>query len=347
MLRSPLSADPSRTSMLRKRFEREIIKRYANLKRAIYQLIVVEDALGLKTTKTKNWFDKLTSNTRWKFRTSSVKLEEFRKWLQSQIALDVIPDEDDKLRQDEWWEKYTYEAYEKGVLRAFTDAKQKRLDESLPVYEAKKEQFLRDSFVQPESAEKVKLLASRVFTDLKGVTDVMSSQMSRVLVDGLSRGAGPMEIARELNDRVEHIGITRSRLIARTETIRAHAEGQLDALERMGVEEVGVAVEWDTAGDSRVCPLCSSMDGVILKVKESHGLIPRHPNCRCSFLPANVGESTKGQIRSPKGIKEAIDESIEREIPKGSKRTLAEQKKRTSWGGADTKINKKRPQPIT
>lgn len=297
-------------------------------------------------TKLLDPIPKPTVNTRWKFRTSSIKLEEFRRWLQEQIALEIIPDEDDPSQQDEWWEKYVTEAYEKGVLRAFTDAQAKLLSESSIAYDARKEQFLRDSFVQPESREKVQLLASRVFTDLKGVTDVMSQQMSQVLVEGLSSGSGPMEIARKLNDRVEHIGITRSRVIARTEILRAHNEGQLDAFERMGVEEVGVAVEYDTAGDGRVCKLCSAMDGVVLTVKESRGLLPRHPQCRCVYLPANVGESTKGQIRGKQGIQSAIDESIEREIPKGSKRTLAEQKARTKWGGADTKISKKRPKSI-
>ncbi len=344
-MKNPLRADPSRTGPLVKRFEREIVKRYTKLKQAIYDLIVREDALGLKNKHKPGLFN-LVANVRWKFRTSPQKLEEFRRWLALEIAADILPDEDDPIKQDEWWEKYTYAAYEQGVLRAFNDARPKHLDESVDYYNGTKEQFLRDSFVQPESAEKVKLLASRVFTDLKGVNDVMSQQMSRILVEGLSSGDNPLTIARELNDRVDAIGITRARTIARTEVIRAHAEGQLDALERLGVEEVGVAVEWDTAGDGRVCKLCSSMDGVVLKVKESHGLIPRHPNCRCAFLPANVGESTKGQIRTPAGIKAAIDESVEREIPKGSKRTLAEQKKRTKWGGADTKINKNRPKSI-
>lgn len=532
-VKSPLKSDPSRTSMLRKRFEREIIKRYTNLKRAIYQLIVVEDALGIKAnpkpaaspyvfnslldwvkyvlnfnpsqprdyrgrwtsggagslhSALSNWvespesvsqetkanladeakesrsskaelirisredrghrlgemvdfegptsftgsvekvlagnpighigwkssdkalykitkptrgldidysnitspkfsaigenetivsgryrvskIEKITEpgtnigygykttlyhlteievptvNTRWKFRTSPQKLEEFRRWLAIQIDAEIIPDEDDPIKQDEWWEKYVYEAYEKGVLRAFTDVQAKTLGESAIAYDARKEQFLRDSFVQPESAEKVKLLASRVFTDLKGVTDVMSSQMSRVLVEGLSRGDGPMKIARELNDRVDAIGITRSRVIARTEILRAHNEGQLDAFEAMGVEEVGVAVEYDTAGDGRVCKLCSAMDGVVLTIKESRGILPRHPQCRCVYLPANVGESAKGQIRSPAGIKKAFNTSIKREIPAGSKRTIAEQKALSKWGGADAKISKNRPKSI-
>jgi len=90
-------------------------------------------------------------------------------------------------------------------------------------------------------------------------------------------------------------------------------------------------------------------------------------------VPANVGESTKGQKRSQAEIKRALDKSIRTEMPKGrlmkdgtrrfqhpdtgrftlkrSKRTLAEQKARTSWAGADKKISKVRPkspvEPLT
>ena len=150
-------------------------------------------------------------------------------------------------------------------------------------------------------------------------------------------------MAREMSKRLS-IARGRAEVIARTEIIRAHAEGQLDALERMGVERIGVAVEWSTADDTRVCPLCSAMDGVVIKVKESHGLIPRHPQCRCAFIPANVGEPTTGQIRSKSEITTRIDRSLKREG--GKKRTLKESKSRSTWAGKNKTIAKKRPKSI-
>src|SRR5690606_33704519 len=85
------------------------------------------------------------------------------------------------------------------------------------------------------------------------------------------------EIARELNRQID-VGAKRAATIARTEIVRAHNEGALDALEELGVDEIGVMVEWSTAGDNRVCPLCRPLEGVILKTKEAHGMFPRHPN---------------------------------------------------------------------
>jgi len=66
----------------------------------------------------------------------------------------------------------------------------------------------------------------------------------------------------------------------------------------------------------------------------------------CSYVPANVGESGEGQVYSQKDIKAAIDASIEAELPKRTKRSLAEQKKRTSWLGADADIDEDRPKSV-
>jgi hypothetical protein len=71
----------------------------------------------------------------------------------------------------------------------------------------------------------------------------------------------------------------------------------------------------------------------VLKVNEAHGMLPRHPNCRCTFLPANVGELTAEQKRGKSRIEAAIKRSVKRE---GGER-------RSSWAGASRKIAKARP----
>lgn len=288
-------------------------------------LIIGEDAFGLVVNQ----------DQRWRFRTDTEKVEEFRGWIESQLKTDVLGD--DKLTSDDWWQKYVEEGYRKGTGRAFDDTKKPALsaDEQKSVsdfYRGTKEEFLRSSFARPESVEKIKLLAGRVLTDLKGVTGYMAQQMVRELTDGLARGENPRTIARRM---VKSLGIAKNRAltIARTEIVRAHAEGQLDGLERLGVTEVGVMVEWVTAGDSRVCELCQPLSGVVLKISEARGSIPRHANCRCAWVPANVGESSRGQKRSKSQIDKAIKASTKEEGGKA----------KTRWAGADTKISSKRP----
>jgi SPP1 gp7 family putative phage head morphogenesis protein len=107
----------------------------------------------------------------------------------------------------------------------------------------------------------------------------------------MAEGRSPLDIAEALVDRVERVGLTRARLIARTEVIGAHAEATLNAYEEAGVTGVEVEAEWTTAGDDRVCPECESMEGRSFTLAEARGMIPAHPNCRCAFLPKIVGGS--------------------------------------------------------
>jgi hypothetical protein len=51
------------------------------------------------------------------------------------------------------------------------------------------------------------------------------------------------------------------------------------------VEEVGVAVEWsvtktpDGQIEQEVCKMCRPLQGVVLKLAEARGMLPRHPSC--------------------------------------------------------------------
>jgi len=79
---------------------------------------------------------------------------------------------------------------------------------------------------------------------------------------------------------------TAAEVIARTEANRAFNEGNLDALRQAGVEQV----QWLLASDA--CLECSGAAetgpgeklGRIMTVDEASGVIPAHPNCRCTWV---------------------------------------------------------------
>ncbi len=108
------------------------------------------------------------------------------------------------------------------------------------------------------------------------------------MAQGLVDGSHPREIAKTMVEQIKSITKRRARVLARTEIIRAHAEGQLDGYEKLGISKVTGAVEWATAGDDRVCVECESMEGSLFTIEEARGLIPLHPNCRCAWLPASA-----------------------------------------------------------
>jgi len=320
--------------------------------------------------KQKGTNNALTTNTRWRFETDDKKLEAYQEWLQGQVDAGIL-EVTGPNKETPWLETYIKSAYKKGLLRAYMDTHRAAIAAAGPEFqfiEGGKAAFLDMAFNSPTAQSKMRLLGTRAFTHLKGITADMDKEMTRILTDGMARGAGARELARELNKTVTKLEKKRALAIARTETIHAHAEGQLDSFEAMGVDEVGVMAEWSTAGDDLVCDMCAPLEGVILTVKEARGMIPRHPNCRCAWLPAGVGEhiggTTKttwagpgqglaapgtkptgrvtGQVWHQDTVATRLRESIKAERPKLG---IREAREASTWRGADLKKIKAKIKP--
>ena len=269
--RPVLRIDPTRTGILRKRFAVDLRRRFARLKLKVVRLILEEDAFGLKPRPAP-----FTANERWAYHSDNDKVRAFRDWLRTQIDADIS---DEAL-----WQRYVQEGFAKGAARAFDDVRKPFIHER-SVFEGERREFLRTSLGRPVAVEKVKLLVSRGFDDLDDVTGTMANRMVRHLADGLVQGKGPRKIAREMADDIDGIGVKRALVISRTSISAAHADGQLQALEDLGVEELGVQVEWVTSGlgetalgNPSPCDLCAPMEGRIFTLEEARGLIPLHPN---------------------------------------------------------------------
>lgn len=272
---NPLRADPTRTVTIRRRFIGDLNRRFRKLKIHLYTFLVKDDALGLKEKKLG-----FTLNARpreFEFQTDENKLKAFQEWFAQQVEEDVFSVPPGTPFGRPWVAEYVISAYKMGLLNAYLSSKNRIENEGLA--SLARDQFLRDAFAQPETMSKVLLLATRSFESLKGVTATMAGEMNRILSKGIINGSNVTSIAREMTERIDGLAYSRALAIARTEVIYAHAEGQLDSFERLGVEELGVKAEWSTAGDDRVCPQCADYEGKVYTVDEAHGLIPLHPNC--------------------------------------------------------------------
>lgn len=275
-----LKRDPTRTTLQRRQYAAAMAKRFKALRQAVWEAVAVDDVLGLAPTSVIT-----NAPGQFKFLTSADKVKAFREWLDKQIAAGVLRPVG--TTGQPWQAPYIESAYRKGTLRSFLDAnKDFYAGKDKRFYAGGKAQFLKDAFSQPEATSKLELLYTRSYEALKGITDTMASKVSGVLADGIAAGTNPRELARELASVVDSIGRVRAETLARTEIIHAHAEGQLDSLERLGVDEVLADVEISTAGDNRVCPTCQGLAGKVYTIAEARGIIPVHPNCRCAWVPA-------------------------------------------------------------
>lgn len=296
-----IQVDPTHTQLIRRQFRAEMLRRMTELRKAVWEFMVTLDALGLADKSVvftgleativpgEGRLGELTVHVQprqFKFRTNPDKVKAFREWLQTAIDAKVLSAKDGFDPAKPWTYKYIESAYRKGRTNAFIAAQKANAVAGGPAFDKARDAFLRSSFNQPETLAKMQLMATRAFEDLRGVTSEMATQMNRILAQGIVDGKGPRQMAKEMSDTIGGLTRKRALLIAQTETIAAHAQGQLDSFKDLGIGKLGVKAEWSTAGDDRVCPRCAALEGKTFTLKQAQGLIPLHPRCRCSWIPS-------------------------------------------------------------
>ena len=76
--------------------------------------------------------------------------------------------------------------------------------------------------------------------------------------------------------------------VSRKKTPSRSTIGRIRRQEAGVARALGARVNVRTAGDDDVCPICQDIaDDGPYKLDTARGLIPAHPNCRCTFVPAN------------------------------------------------------------
>lgn len=273
--------DPTKTTTIRLAFMRDIKKRFKLLVAEIKKVIIEEDFFLLQgKAKVNVAFGK----NQFAFPTAQDKISAFMDWLKELEKKNILEVKtflgSRKGIESQWTDKYIQMTYEKGIQRA----RQEMLDVGLNI-PSFSEMSIQLAFRQPYHLDRVGVIYGRVFSELRGVTAAMDTQISRVLAEGMLQGLGAREIARNIVNAVE-MSIGRATTMARTEIIRAHHLANVNEYRQYGIEEVEVKAEWSTVGDERVCPLCEEKDGKIYPLDIVEGLIPLHPNCRCMVLPA-------------------------------------------------------------
>lgn len=262
--------DPTKTTMLRKRFEADFTRRFRALIKDIRQTVSTEDGFGLKTAR------------RFDFPTNQAKVSGFMSWLQGREDFHLFEGTLSRPRavaaQRQWMNTYIDTAYRRGIRESITELRSAGGQVS--------DSYVQSGFLRPVHADRAGIIFTRSYDELRGITSAMDGQISRVLSEGIMNGKNPLAIARDIVNRVEKIGITRARLLARTEVIAAHAEAKLNTYTDAGLTVVGLKSEWLTAGDEKVCDECDAASNKgPYAIESSHGLIPLHPNCRCTWIP--------------------------------------------------------------
>lgn len=281
--------DPTRTIVLRSRYASDARNRLRKLKTAIRKKIVDE-----------NFFSPITTNA-FQYEYQDEKLNLFMEWLQLQEAEgilelirmpNVLPV---SLSPRPWSDVYIWSAYQKGIAQTRADLRGFNMQIPIATGGIGSLEF---GFNAPIHNESVRVLYTRNFSQLKGVTAEMDTQISRILSQGMIDGKNPRKMATEISKKIDTIGIVRANRIARTEVINAFNVASLNDLDLMeNFLDETIYVQWLTALDERVRSSHRLRHGKIYKREDARKLIGE-PNCRCAcppYLPSIEGSVTDDQ----------------------------------------------------
>lgn len=323
-INAPSQADPTRTLTLRSKWVADWNRRIVALKSVVMKSVVENDCFGLREP------DRLipaqvldpVPKRQWAYRWSHEKVQEFMSWLndmESRTLLEITKQSTLRPGGEPWSNVYVRSAYQRGLQFAMDNVRKNssgQLARLLGMTEADFPPSFKPTggaisavMQQPFHADRLALAYTRVYDELKGVTAEMDKQISQILTRGIAEGQNPRDIGDLLADRIEKIGGTRGRLIARTETIHVHQQAALN--EYYATEQATgevFLVEWKATLDARVRDTHEARNRRVYTKEESYRLIGE-PNCRCAllpFIPAVQGMPEKASPAAKAAAEQAV-----------------------------------------
>ena len=133
--------------------------------------------------------------------------------------------------------------------------------------------------------EVIKFIKKRAGLLIKSIGDTTLEKLKKTLADGVGAGESIPKLADRISGVFTEAKGYRSTLIARSETITASNQGNLEAYKQSGVVKQKM---WLTSRDDRVRDEHVVMDGETVDIDKpfSNGsMVPDDPNERCTILP--------------------------------------------------------------
>ena len=299
--------DPTLTLTLRNRLTSAYSRRFKSISSKLKKSIVADNFFGGRKISNNKKTD-ITLNE-YEYPVSSQKVNEFMAYVNSLIEADIferaIVFQAGNLNQQIWSNTYIYTAYRSGLERSRADLSRMGFSQF-----TSGAQFSIGAFLTaPVHIDALRTAYTRQYDTLRGITTEMSSQISQILTTGIAEGRSPLELARKIDNRIEKIGITRAKRLARTEIVRAHniaAINNYRQLDTLITDDL--QVQWWSSLDERVRSLHRIWHGEIISFTEATRRIGE-PNCRCAVLPyiSSINEGEDLNIPYP-GWRQATPE---------------------------------------
>jgi hypothetical protein len=286
------SEDPTQTKTVRQRYAQKLRGGYSRINTLVREFVGKQDVLGLGELTAAN------PPPDFSFSRNDQKIEGFRRWLdqaQEDEVLDVVSRNGNR---------YVRQAYETGTRSANTDLRKAGLGEP--------ESDIGITLQMPVHQDTLQTLYTRNFSELQGLTDEIGREISRELTQALGEGTGPREAGRRITDIIGTVddgtprgAMARATTIARTEILNARHMAAAEQYERFGVKKVEPILA------PNACDLCIAVAAdAPYTVDKMRSILPRHPNCRCSWTIYTGGDEVTASAHVRRVPAEAIGRTV-------------------------------------
>jgi hypothetical protein len=308
------SRDPTGTMDVRRRYRADYRRRWSRVRSLAREVIATQDLLGLRPASVGSIVVAVHASA---FGSDS-KIKMLQAWLDQTMLREVVGGD------GSWLRPMIATAYNRAVARgqrltrstAIPDAVESRIDalaalahvETQGVVEAVSQRAVRavaEGLINNATAAEIVrtitaaiaeigVVRSRAVVETLVVKAHATGTLDQFAAAGVQRvGLLPETVpTRRVRDGLAEFAdaprVSRPSFTgpgARRGTSRSTVERIRRA--QREVERLGL-VNVQTAGDDDVCPICEDLeDGGPYSIDEARSLIPAHPNCRCSFVPAD------------------------------------------------------------
>ena len=124
-------------------------------------------------------------------------------------------------------------------------------------------------------------IATRSLSLAQMVNGTTKKELRKVLATGFEEGESIPQLTKRIEKYYKNGYERRATMVARTEVIAASNEGAIQSYENEGV----IRTEFYASLDERICVECEGLHGTVFPISGSHGVIPVHPDCRCTWIP--------------------------------------------------------------
>ncbi len=144
----------------------------------------------------------------------------------------------------------------------------------------------------PTPPEIRKALIENTGEHITKVSDDLQAEIMRAVRESALNGLGVNGTTQAI-DAATGFGPVRSRMIARTESLRAFNLAAEIRYQNHGIE----LMEWVAVFDNRnIKDPCRDLDGNQYPVRGNHPPMPLHPQCRCAWVPIVTSSRTSPKV---------------------------------------------------